>query len=660
MTKFTASLEQAIKHHQAGRLSQAAALYRKILARDPRCADALHLLGVVAHQTGQSADAVKLIRQAAAITPENPAIHSNLGEAYRHLRMLNEAVACFDTALALQPSYPTALNNLGNALHALGRQREALDSYQRAIALQPNDATIHNNLGNLFKDEGELDLAVSCFERALALKSDFAEARHNLGIVHQLQHRLEEATADFQQALAWKPDDAEFNNSLASILKALGRLDEAFAGYRRALALAPRRADIHSNLILALHYRSGQEQALEAELQRWNSCHAQPLARSIRPHTHERSPERQLRVGYISPDFRLHSVAFFLLPLLQAHDHRVVHITAFTTSPRVDHVTDQLISCVAEWRSLVGVSDEAAAQFIRDNHIDLLVDLSGHTAKNRLPLFARKPAPIQISFLGFPGKTGLQAIDYRLSDRWVEPVDIDPNASSEQLAYLPETAWCFAPLSGRPPVSVLPAARVGYITFGCFNNFAKVTDDLVRLWAKILQSVPHSRLMLKGLALASPTVAQRLRILVQTHGVAPDRLDLRPQTASAFDHLRCYEEVDIALDTFPYHGTTTTCEALWMGVPVVTLAGQTHVSRVGVSLLTNAGLPEFVAITPGSYVEKAVATARDLPALSHLRTNLRHRLQSSPLMDGPRFARAVEAAYRAMWVRWCAGGTQLR
>lgn len=614
------TLRAAIHHHQAGRLSQAEVAYREILSQDPDCLDALHYLGMIAHQLGRQLEAVELIGRAAALAPENPAIHSNLGEAYRHLHRLDDAVASFQRALALQPDFPKALSNFGNALVTLGRPEKAVSCFRRAIALQPDFANAHNNLGIALLNQSRFDEAFTCFRQALALKPDFAEAHNNLG----------------------------------GVLKDCGQMDGAVACYRRALAFRPDYPSAHSNLILALQYSPGSTPGLiDAELRCWNQQHARLSVASNRPHDNDRSPERRLRVGYISADFKRHPVAFFLLPLLEAHNRERYHITCYTGNARPDDVTARFQACTDGWRSLVGVSDDEAAARIRADRIDVLVDLSGHTAGNRLLVFARKPAPIQVGYLGYPGATGLDTIDYRLTDPWADPPGVTGEANVEELVRLPETAWCFTPLSGAPPVGEPPAARSGSVTFACFNNFAKVTDDMLRLWARILLQVPRSRFAVKNFAVGSRSVEERLQAFFREHGVSTDRVELIPPQASQLDHLRCYDRVDLALDTFPYHGTTTTCEALWMGVPVITLAGRGHVSRVGVSLLTGVGLPEFVTHSPDTFVESAVAAARDHPRLAAVRCGLRARMQLSPLMDAPRFARNLENAYRVMWRRWC-------
>jgi protein O-GlcNAc transferase len=656
MPEFTIpqSLQIAIQHHQAGRLPQAEALYREIVALDPRCVDAWHNLGVIALQAGQPATAADLIRRALALAPNHPAIHASLGQASRHLHHLDEAIACFQNALALQPDFAGAHSNLGSALLAQGRLEPALACFKKAVALNPNSAEAHSDLGSFFGNCGQLDQALASYRRALALKPDFADVHHNIGSVHKERGHFDDALPSYQRAITLRPDFADAHNNLGRLFVERGELEEALACYRRALALAPARSAFHSNIIFTLQYREGDNaDAIDAELRRWNHDHGRPLAGLTEPYANDRSPGRPLRIGYVSHDFRLHAVAFFLLPLLESHDRANVHVTCYSTNFRSDDVTTRIRSCAAEWHSLVGVTCEQAARRIRADRIDILIDLSGHTAGDWLPLFAQKPAPVQVSYLGYPGTTGLAAIDFRLTDEWVDPLGANAEYYSEQLVRLPGTAWCFTPLSGSPPVSALPATHHGHVTFGCFNNFIKITDAMQQVWSRILLRVPGSRLALKNQAVSTPSIAQRIRMQFATLGISGERLVLVPHQTSTVDHLRCFDRVDLALDTFPYHGTTTTCEALWMGVPVITLAGHRHVSRVGASLLTSVGLTEFVTHNPDAYVEAAVVAARDLPRLAALRAGLRERMQRSPLMDGPRLARGIEAAYRTMWRGWC-------
>jgi predicted O-linked N-acetylglucosamine transferase (SPINDLY family) len=360
-----------------------------------------------------------------------------------------------------------------------------------------------------------------------------------------------------------------------------------------------------------------------------------------------------LRIGYVSADFRDHPVGRFLLPLLQRHDSRKFEVFCYSNGPHVDAITKSLQRHAHRWRSIIGQNDDEAAEQIRADRIDLLVDLSGHTSGNRLLVFARKPAPVQVNYLGYPGTTGLTAMDYRLTDRFADPPGLTEPLHVEKLQHLPRTNWCFAPPQDSPPLEPPPAIRRGCVTFGSFNNFGKMTGAMFAVWAEILRQVPGSRLLLKAPALRAQGTRQRILGNFAAQGIEANRLDLHDWQPDYASHLALYGEMDIALDTFPYNGTTTTCDALWMGVPVVTLAGQSHVSRVGLSLLSNVRLPETIATTAEEYIRLAVQLAHDPDRLKILRAQLRERLTTSPLMDADGFTRDVEAAYRQIWRIWC-------
>lgn len=645
-------LHRAIEHHQAGRLAQAEGLYREILAQVPDCSDALHYLGVIAHQRGHHDVAVGLISRAAILAPGDPAIHSNLGEACRQLNRLDEAVASFRRALALQPDYPQALSNLGNALVTQGRLDEAITCFRRALELQPGFANAHNNLGIPLMEQGRWDEALACFRQALALQPDFAAARNNLGKLYRDRGQLDAAAGCFEQALALRPDFAEAHNNLGGVFKDRGQLAEALACYRRALALRPRYSTAHSNLILALHYRSGDDAGvIDAELRRWNDQHSGPLVKFIQFHANDRSLDRRLRIGYLSPDFRSHPVGWFLRPLFAAHARQSFELFCYSNGRCADDVTAQLRCHADGWHDVAGQSDQEVANLIRQDRIDILVDLALHTAGNRLPVFAHKPAPVQATYLGYPGKSGLDAVDYRITDPYLDPSEIRPADGPEQPVLLPETYWCYQPIvHPSPEVAPLSALAAGYVTFGCMNNFCKVTPATLDAWCRLLAAVPNSLLLLH----APPgSVRSRLHELFSRNGIKPNRLRFADQISIA-QYFQSYHAIDIALDPFPFPGGTTTCDALWMGVPVITLAGPTPVTRGGSSLLSNIGLPELIAHSVDDYLRKAAALARDLPRLVTLRAGLRDRMLRSPLMDAPRFARAVEGAYRSMWRQWCA------
>jgi predicted O-linked N-acetylglucosamine transferase (SPINDLY family) len=616
MATISEALAIAIEHHQAGRLQAAEQIYRQILAVDSTHADAWHLLGFIAHQVGKQEVAIESIGRAIALEANVAAFHNSLGEAYRVLRRIPEAVAC----------------------------------YHRALELKPDLAGAHNNVGIAFKDQGNLEKAVASYRRALELKPDYAEAQFNLGNALKDEGKLDEAVASYRRALELKPDFAPAHINAGNVLKDQGKLDEAITCYRRAMELKPDFAEVHSNLVCTKVFCSGCDaQTLYEEHRRWNQQHAEPLAKFIQPHLNDRSLDRRLRVGYVSPDFRNHAESFFTIPLLSAHDHRNFEIFCYADVVRPDGITARLRSYADVWQDIAGLTDEQAAQLIHQDRIDILVDLTMHMARNHLLVFARKPAPVQVCWLAYQGTTGLLTIDYRLTDPYLDPPGLHDDYYSEESVRLPDAFWCYDPLASEPAVSTLPALDKGYITFGCLNNFCKVNVLVLRLWAQVFKAVDRSQLVL--LAAEGSHRRHTLDVLEQ-EGVKPDRVTFvahlpRPQ------YLELYHHIDIGLDTFPYNGQTTSLDAFWLGVPVITIVGQTAVGRAGLSLLRNLGLPELVAETPEQFVSIAVELSNDLPRLRNLRATLRDRLQNSPLMNAPRFARNVEAAYRDMWQRWC-------
>jgi predicted O-linked N-acetylglucosamine transferase (SPINDLY family) len=502
---------------------------------------------------------------------------------------------------------------------------------------------------------GQIDEAIAAYRQAIALKAEYPGAHYNLGVLLERKERFEEALAAYRQAIFYKPDLANAHYNMGNLLMELWRVEEALGAYRAALAVKPDFAAAHSNLVYDLHYVPDiKPEVIAEEHRRWNRQHAAPLAKFIRRHENERDPARRLRVGYVSPDFCEHAVAPMVLPLVASHDRSGFEIFCYGQVERPDAMTERFRQAADHWRDTTGWSDEQMAEEIRQDRIDILVDLAGHTGGNRLLVLARKPAPVQVARQGYPDTTGLATIDYRITDAYADPPGASERLHTEKLIRLAPTNWIYQPPEEAVALEVTPLAE-GPVTFGCFNNLAKVTEPMLRRWAQILAAVPGSRLLLKARALAAASVQARVRAILAAEGIAPERVELGGWRMTAREHLALYQRVAIALDPFPYQGTTTTCEALWMGVPVVSLAGRTHVARVGVSLLSNVGLPELIAQSEAEYVRIAVALAQDRRRLEELRAGLRQRMRASPLLDWPRFARQMEGAYREMWRTWCAG-----
>ena len=644
------TLDVAWQYYQRGQLQQAEQLYLQILEGDPHQVDALHLLAVIAGQTGRESRAIDYLKAVLRLQPGLAAAHNNLGNAYVATGKLPEAMASYQEAVRLQPDYAVAHNNLGNALRAQGRLAEAVASLERALGIQPDYAEAQHNLGIALQEQGRLAEAVASFQQVLRLKPDHADAHFGLGVALEKQGNLEDAAASYQQTLHLQPHNVEAGCNFGNVLRDQGRLDEAIAAYRAALLLQPGRSHIHSNLILLLHYHPGYDaRAIFEECRRWDQQHAEPLKRFILPHANLPDAERRLRIGYVSPDFRDHVDSFFTVPLLSNHDHGQFEIFCYSHVARPDALTERLRGYADVWRSTVGLSDQQVADLVRSDRIDILIDLKLHTGNNQLRVFARKPAPVQVVWLGYPGTSGMTAFDYRLTDPYLDPPGLFDAFCSEETQRLPDTFWCYDSLTDQPPVNGLPAAQNGFVTFGCLNNFCKVNDGCLVLWAKVLQAVPRSRLLLRA-----PRGRAREQVLarLQQEGIALARVDFVDQLPRQ-EYLKLYHRIDLGLDPLPYNSHTTSLDAFWMGVPTLTLLGKTTVGRAGWSQLSNLGLQELAAQTPEQYVTLAARLAADLSGLQDLRSTLRERMLRSPLMDGKRFARHVEQAYRQMWRKWC-------
>jgi predicted O-linked N-acetylglucosamine transferase (SPINDLY family) len=636
--------------HYRGMVDEAIASYYRAVQLRPTYADAYANIGKALTDRGNLEDAIAWLRRALQIQPDHAAAYNNLAVALQAQGKLDEAAECCRQAVQLNPSFADAHFNLGNALKEQGKLDEAIACFRRTLQLNPNFAEAYNNLATVLYDQGKLDDAADCYRRAAQLRPDFPEVQNNLGNVLKDEGDLDQSVACYERALQLKPDYAEAHNNLGNAFKDQGRLSGAVACFRRALELKADFARAHSNLICTLHYCHGSStESIRDELQRWAQEHAELLGKNVPTHPNERSPHRRLRVGYVSRDFRDHVVGRNIWPLVRNHDHEPFEITLYANMASADSMTAQFQACADSWCSIAGWTDQQVAERIRRDGIDILVDLAVHTAGNRLLVFARKPAPVQASFAGYPGSTGLTAIGYRLTDPYLDPPGASDGWCAEEPYRLPHSFWCYDPPNDEPAVAPLPAAKAGVITFGCLNNFCKINDQVLELWAKVLHIVDGSRLLLLA---KEGSHRQRTLDYLARLDIAAERVEFSSMKPRP-DYLALYHQVDIGLDTFPYNGHTTSLDAFWMGVPVITLVGNMPVGRAGLSQLTNLGLDELAARTPDDFLHIATQLAGDLPRLNDLRIGLRERMRQSPLMDATRFARNIEAAYRKMWRKWC-------
>jgi len=645
----------------SGDFAAAVQAYAQAVAAGSTSPDVSNDLGVLLAQRGQLAAAVVQFETALLRAPHHLDARRNLllsldklaAAAVEQGRAMDAAV-CFARLAALEPARVDRQRNAGAAWLAARRPQQALSFWARARELAPEEAPIRFGLGStlleLDRIESEAEL-----ERAIELDPRHAAALVNLALVRNRLGRMANARALLERALALDPENVEAAGNLAGILREQGELPESLTLYRRAAALRPEAPVLASSLLLALQGETAVEpSALCAEHRSWSDRFAAPLDPGPRAFPgRDRDPQRRLRLGYVSADLRSHSVASFVEPLLVGHDRRAVEVLCYSDGAP-DAVTARLRAAADGWCDARTLSDAALAAQIEADQVDVLVDLNGHTSGNRLLCFARRPAPVQVTYCGYPGTTGLPAIEWRLTDDRADPPGGADAEATEKLWRLPNGFLCFQPDPRSGDVGALPASERGHLTFASFNSLAKITDEVLATWASLLLEVPGSRLLLKSRALSDPGPAARLRAHLAAGGIDPDRVELAPYAPTPVAHLELYRQVDVALDAFPYNGTTTTCEALWMGVPVVTLVGRTHAGRVGASLLSRVGLDALVTSSRDEYVAAAAKLARDLPELAHLRTRLRGRVARSPLVARAAFARDVEAAFRQMWRLWCA------
>jgi predicted O-linked N-acetylglucosamine transferase (SPINDLY family) len=608
-------LAQAVRHHQQNRFAEAEQLYRQILGRDPYHADALDLLGVIANTFGAFQDAAQMIARAITVDGRVPRYHMDLAVA----------------------------------LKGLGRLEEAEASCRRAIELQPNEGGFYSNLGTILQDMGKAEEALPIYRRAIELNPGMPEAHLNLGAALQDLERYEEAAEATKAALKLNPESGDAHANLALGYHALGRLDEARPLYDRAIKLKPQHAETSSNRLMCLTYMADiSPEALLSEHREWDRRHAVRIP--PRAYANSREPERRLRIGYVSADLRTHPVGYFMLDVLKAHSE-AVETFLYSHTPVLDEVSERLRGAAGHWRNLIGVQDDKAAEMILNDGVDILVDVSGHTANNRLLLFTHRPAPVQASWLGHPSTTGLSAIDYLIMDEAAVPAGAE-RWCSEAVARLPHGRFCYAPPAYAPPVAEPPPGRP--VTFGSFNNMTKLTPQVVRLWAEVLKANPGSRLILKWKSLTEPGTQGRLERAFGEAGVEPGRVEFRNKSPHV-DMLAEYGDIDIALDPFPFCGGLTSCEALWMGVPVVTLPGKRPASRQTLGFLQTLGLGELAASSEADYVRIASQLAAHPDWRAVLRRDLRPRMAGSPLCDGALFTASLEDAFRRMWRGWCAG-----
>jgi len=644
-----ANLGNALK--DLGQLDAAVASYRRALEINQNVAEIHSNLGAVLHELQQFDEAAASHRRALELNPQYAAAHNNLGNVLRDKGQLDAAVACYRHALELDPHYADAHNNLGTVLQALGQSEAAVESYRHAIESNPDYAEAYSNLGTALQALGRFKGAMISCRKALEIKPDFVGAQYNLGIALRALGRLDEAVAVYQRVLEINPDHAEAHYNLGNALKEFGQLDGAVASYRRALEIKPDFEDVRTNLIFAMNYAASYPASYCLdEAREYGRIVSKRALAHFSVWQCETKPER-LRVGLVSGDLRNHPVGYALESLLAQLDPARVELIAYPTTSKADELTARIQPRFSAWKPLFDQSDEAAARLIHADGVHVLLDISGHTIHNRLPLFAWKPAPVQASWLGYFATTGVPEMDYLLTSEVAVP-EMHKEHFTESVWYLPDIWLCFTPPEFDLPVVPLPALENGYLTFGCFQRLDKMGEGVLQAWGKLLSAIPKSRLLLVNKQLGDAGVVSEFLQRLQQSGIDSERVTIRGTTDSRAEYLARYNEVDVMLDTFPYPGVTTTCEALWMGVPTLTLGGDTLLARQGAGVVTPAGLGDWVATSEADYVEKAISLTNDLSKLANLRAVLRVRVLASPIYDAPRFARNFESALWGMWQQW--------
>ncbi|MDL2337019.1 MAG: tetratricopeptide repeat protein [Pseudomonadota bacterium] len=683
---LVSDLDRLARLHATGPQQQAAALAIELTQRLPNHRLAWTVLGSMLQDAGRTQEAWHCLETALKLAPDDAEVNNRLGVICLSQNRLEQAEALFTQAVASQPTMASALGNLGIVLHARGDLAGAQARFREALALQPDSPENLANLGAILQAQRRSAEARACFERALEMSPRMAgihcnlglncieaglwaqaeaslrkaielqpqlyQAHDGLGLVLREKRQLSAAEASCRQALAIAPQDPSSLSHLGVILSDSGRLKEAAACLRQAAQLRPDDASLFTSYLFCLT----QDEAVSAdELFREHrafGAHFEARAAVHRKaHTNQRDPERKLRVGFVSGDLRNHAVAYFVDPVWAAIDRDRIEIRVYSTCGEEDFVTAHLRQLSDAWVQVESMSDDELTEQIRHDEIDVLFDVSGHTAHNRLPVFCRKPAPVQVTWLGYPNSTGLMSMDYMLCDRFNSPHGLFERYYTEKFARIP-TSGAFIQNLDAPPVNDLPMLTNGYVTFGSFNRISKLGDRVIATWARVMHRVPGSRLLLGSVS--DEQVRTSLTQRFERQGITADRLDLRP-TLPLNDYLRLHHEVDLILDTWPYTGGTTTNHALWMGVPVLTIEGPSRAHCQAASGMGKMGLPEWIAMDPDDFVERAVRLGSDPAALAALRSGMRDRWRSAPLRQPTLVARGLEAAARQMWQRWCQG-----
>ncbi|KAF9598632.1 hypothetical protein IFM89_028301 [Coptis chinensis] len=699
-----------ILYKDEGHLLEAAESYRKALSADPAYKPAAECLAIVLTDLGTSLklagntqEGIQKYCEALKIDPQYAVIlqsfsfpfpaYYNLGVVYSEMLQYDMALSCYEKAAIQRPMYAEAYCNMGVIFKNRGDLESAISCYERCLAVSPNFQIAKSNmaialtdLGTKVKLEGDINQGVAYYKKALyynwhyadamynlgvaygemlkfdmlalSIKPNFSQSLNNLGVVYTVQGKMDAAASMIEKAIVANPSYAEAYNNLGVLYRDAGNIALAIEAYEQCLKIDPDSRNAGQNRLLAMNYiNEGKDDKLFEAHRDWGRRFMR-LFTQYTSWDNPKEPERPLVIGYVSPDYFTHSVSYFIEAPLLYHDYSKYKVVVYSAVVKADAKTNRFREKVLKkgglWRDIYGIDEKKVSSMVREDKVDILVELTGHTANNKLGMMACRPAPIQATWIGYPNTTGLPTIDYRITDSLVDPPDTRQR-HVEELVRLPECFLCYTPSSEAGPVCPTPALLNGFVTFGSFNNLAKITPKVLQVWARILRAVPNSRLVVKCKPFCCDSVRQRFLSTLEQLGLEPLRVDLLPLILLNHDHMQAYSLMDISLDTFPYAGTTTTCESLYMGVPCVTMAGSVHAHNVGVSLLSKVGLGNLIAETEDEYVESAVHLASNVTALSELRSSLRDLMAKSPVCDGPNFILGLETTYRNLWHRYCRG-----
>jgi len=638
--------KQAVQLHKKGELTKAEKLYNQVLNQSPHHKESLENLAAIVYNSDSQAS-LQLLQKALRYNPDAPSVHFNLGNIYQRHGNRDKAITCFRKVISLKPNYAEAYFRLGTLFGESGKLEDAIFCYKKAFDQNPRDVRAVNNLTEIYNRLKRYDEAEAMATKTLELAPDLAEAHGNLGIMFKMQGNYKKAEYHFKEALKSQPKNAKLMNHLGAALLFSNRPEEAVAMLQKAIEIDPDFHQAHSGYVYALNYfeEYSQQEIFKAHCE-WGGQHSKGI-KDQNWDWIERDPGKKLRVGFVSPDFKAHVVSLFMQQLFKNYDKDQFEFYGYAEVDNPDGYTNKFMNLLDGWRTTVGVTDEMVYETIKNDKIDILIDLAGHTTGNRLTVFTMKPAPLQVSYLGYMNTTGLNTIDYRFTDGWVDSAGSE-QFYTERLYRLPNSFTCYEPIDPCPPVVETPAIKNGYITFGCFNNSNKLTPRVIKLWSRVIKAVHQSKLLIKSTNLADGDTRERFKDMFLKQGIKEDSI-LFDGPDEIYNYLKTYSRIDIGLDPFPHNGGTTSHDCLWMGVPMISLEGDRYVSRFGVSILNNLGYSQWIAKSTEKYVEIATDLASNVENLNSVRMDLRGKMKSSPLCDGPDFARQFGDALRAIW-----------